>query len=128
MDGGKPTEKKLTYKFVPQVFAHAYVDAWDKYNPAGDSEHVYLIIEEINRGNCAQIFGDLFQLLDRNETGFSEYMVNADEDFKGYLQEVFNKNKDYETKIRKSGLIDNDKEFDFHWIWLPPPTLASSLP
>lgn len=47
---------------------------------------VYLIIEEINRGNCAQIFGDLFQLLDRDDAGVSEYKIKADEDLARYLQ------------------------------------------
>ena len=48
-------------------------------------EEVFLIIEEINRGNCAQIFGDLFQLLDRKSDGFSEYKVKADKDLSRYL-------------------------------------------
>ena len=49
-------------------------------------EVIYLIIEEINRGNCAQIFGDLFQLLDRkSDTGLSEYPVKADADLCNYL-------------------------------------------
>ena len=48
---------------------------------------VYLIIEEINRGNCAQIFGDLFQLLDRKK-GVSEYKIKADKDLATYLLEA----------------------------------------
>lgn len=44
-----------------------------------------LIIEEINRGNCAQIFGDLFQLLDRNNEGESDYPVSPDEDIQKFL-------------------------------------------
>ena len=75
-------EKKITYKFVPQAFTDAYVAAWsDLENP------YYLIIEEINRGNCAQIFGDLFQLLDRNKDGYSEYPIKADHDLRDYLVE-----------------------------------------
>lgn len=46
----------------------------------------FLVIEEINRGNCAQIFGDLFQLLDR-KNGFSEYPIEADEDIQKALLE-----------------------------------------
>lgn len=76
-------EKKgeLTYSFVPQAFTNAYVAAW--MNP---DESVYLVIEEINRGNCAQIFGDLFQLLDRNGSGGSEYPIKADTDLRYYLE------------------------------------------
>lgn len=75
-------EKKIVYEFVPQAFTDAYVAAWsDLDNP------YYLIIEEINRGNCAQIFGDLFQLLDRNKYGYSEYPIKADHDLRDYLEE-----------------------------------------
>ena len=75
-------EKKIVYEFVPQAFTDAYVAAWS------DLEHpYYLIIEEINRGNCAQIFGDLFQLLDRNKDGYSEYPIKADHDLRDYLEE-----------------------------------------
>ena len=50
---------------------------------------MYLVIEEINRGNCAQIFGDLFQLLDRGEDGFSEYPIVADKDLQKQLAKAF---------------------------------------
>lgn len=70
---------KITYEFVPQAFTNAYVKAWNT------DENVYLVIEEINRGNCAQIFGDLFQLLDR-KNGVSEYPIEADTDLQNYLQ------------------------------------------
>lgn len=48
-----------------------------------------MIIEEINRGNCAQIFGDLFQLLDRGDHGFSEYPIKADADMQKQLKKAF---------------------------------------
>lgn len=74
------TTSDISYEFVPQAFTDAYVDAWQ--NP---TEDVYLVIEEINRGNCAQVFGDLFQLLDRDDKGVSEYAVTADKDLYKYL-------------------------------------------
>ena len=100
----------ITYSFVPQVFAKAYAAAWKLYldakgdsrlrgndngNGENDNENggnekdiqVYLVIEEINRGNCAQIFGDIFQLLDRDGEGFSQYSIDADCDFAEWLKE-----------------------------------------
>ena len=86
-------DEKITYAFVPQVFAKAYVTAWKLYFSAGNAStaenQVYLVIEEINRGNCAQIFGDIFQLLDRvsegPDKGFSRYSIDADFDFAEWL-------------------------------------------
>lgn len=74
-------ETKISYTFVPQAFLKAYIAAWT--NP---DVPYYLVIEEINRGNCAQIFGDLFQLLDR-KNGVSEYPIKADNDLCSYLTE-----------------------------------------
>ncbi len=75
-------ESRIIYSFVPQAFLNAYIQAYRK-----PEEKVYLIIEEINRGNCAQIFGDLFQLLDRDDNGKSEYSIKADADLKSFLEE-----------------------------------------
>lgn len=80
-DGTPRKEKKIVYEFVPQAFLKAYTGAWKNQD-----EPFFLIIEEINRGNCAQIFGDLFQLLDRNdETGLSDYPISPDEDIQKFL-------------------------------------------
>ena len=80
VENAKP-EKKIVYEFVPQAFLKAYTGAWKN-----QSDPFFLIIEEINRGNCAQIFGDLFQLLDRNdETGLSDYPISPDEDIQKFL-------------------------------------------
>ena len=80
-DGTPRMEKKIVYEFVPQAFLKAYTGAWKN-----QGEPFFLIIEEINRGNCAQIFGDLFQLLDRNdETGLSDYPISPDEDIQKFL-------------------------------------------
>lgn len=83
-------EKKIEYKFVKQAFLKAYIKAWNLFKDScADEQELspqFLVIEEINRGNCAQIFGDLFQLLDR-KNGFSEYPIEADEDIQKALLE-----------------------------------------
>ena len=76
-------EDKIVYSFVPQAFLKAYVAAWKNQD-----QPVFLVIEEINRGNCAQIFGDIFQLLDRKD-GVSEYPIKADQDIRDYLAKEF---------------------------------------
>ena len=77
-------DSNIIYRFSPQVFTNAYIKAWED-----TTKPVYLIIEEINRGNCAQIFGDLFQLLDRDkETGKSEYPIKADKDLVAHIEKV----------------------------------------
>ena len=82
-------DEEIAYSFVPQTFIKAYTQAYKKPN-----ENVYLIIEEINRGNCAQIFGDLFQLLDRDDNGVSEYPIKADSDLRMYLEEELENHPD----------------------------------
>ena len=90
-DGTHRKESKIVYEFVQQSFLQAYVAAWKKYAETQDGEprKQFLVIEEINRGNCAQIFGDLFQLLDRNTQGFSDYPITADADMKRQLKKAF---------------------------------------
>lgn len=78
----------IGYKFVPQVFTDAYIEAWKNPNTV-----VNLVIEEINRGNCAQIFGDLFQLLDR-KNGYSEYAVTPNKDLRDHLSKAFSFDED----------------------------------
>lgn len=109
--GGKEMkEDKIVYEFVSQAFLQAYVEAWRKYSAASENEEPqdeYLVIEEINRGNCAQIFGDLFQLLDRGDEGFSEYPIKADSDMKKLLGKAFAgleiKNKESIKALFKGG-------------------------
>lgn len=73
----------LTYEFVEQAFLEAYKQAW--MNP---KKEIALVIEEINRGNCAQVFGDIFQLLDRSDDGWSTYPIKADTDIAEHLKEL----------------------------------------
>ena len=84
----KSKESRIIYKFIPQAFLNAYMKAYNT------TDKVYLVIEEINRGNCAQIFGDLFQLLDRDENGVSEYHIKADADLRAYLEEELGADND----------------------------------
>ena len=79
----KGTSNNLTYEFVEQAFLEAYKQAW--MNP---KEEIALVIEEINRGNCAQVFGDIFQLLDRSGDGWSTYPIKADTDIAEHLEEL----------------------------------------
>lgn len=109
-DGKEMKEDKIVYEFVSQAFLQAYVEAWRKYSAAPENEEPldeYLVIEEINRGNCAQIFGDLFQLLDRGDEGFSEYPIKADSDLKKLLEKEFSgleiKNKEKINALFKGG-------------------------
>lgn len=84
-------KEQIIYEFVDQAFLQAYVNAWKYYaQNSFAAKKQFLVIEEINRGNCAQIFGDLFQLLDRNDNGFSDYPINADKDMKKQLTKAFN--------------------------------------
>ena len=99
-NNGTLKEKRISYKFVKQAFLKAYLGAWKKYAEAeGNVEPQFLVIEEINRGNCAQIFGDLFQLLDRNdENDFSTYPIDADTDLQKEIEKAFKDEMDGESE------------------------------
>lgn len=91
----------IRYTFVPQTFTNAYIEAYKDIDTP-----VYLIIEEINRGNCAQIFGDLFQLLDRRNDGYSEYPINADKDLRDYIRTELARHKGIDPDIESEGIED----------------------
>ncbi len=75
-------KEDITYSFVSGPFVRMLAKAIK--NP---SENFLLVIEEINRANVAAVFGDVFQLLDRDEDGKSEYPIDAGEDLKKHLDE-----------------------------------------
>ncbi len=105
---------QITYSFVKQAFLQAYLSAWKKYQENPDNpKKQYLIVEEINRGNCAQIFGDLFQLLDRQDNGFSTYPIQADGDMKKAIQKAFAQETDYKLNatLNVEGVVENYKSF-----------------
>jgi len=64
---------KISYEFVPGIFTTALFAALRNQDRGID---VYLILEEMSRGDIASIFGDIFQLLDRDDTGKSMYGIN----------------------------------------------------
>lgn len=78
---GKET---ITYSYVPGPFMRTYVKALEN-SKTNNPTPFLLIIEEINRANVAAVFGDVFQLLDRDENEISEYPIQASEDIKNYL-------------------------------------------
>jgi hypothetical protein len=101
-------KEEITYEFVPEAFIKAYCKAWKSNKP------YYLIIEEINRGNCAQIFGDIFQLLDRDDKGYSEYPIECSPEIQKFLAREFNKNFD-----RKAEYEVVSSSIDFSRMALP---------
>ena len=74
----------IRYEFVPGPFMRIYVDAMKSARSATPQPHI-LIIEEINRAKVAAVFGDVFQLLDRDDNGVSEYEIQTSEDIRKHL-------------------------------------------
>ena len=90
---------EIKYEFVPGPFMRVYAEALKD----GKSEHPVphlLIIEEINRARVASVFGDIFQLLDRNKDGVSQYGIQASEDIKKYLAKELHRNISVCTEIK----------------------------
>lgn len=81
----KGKEDLIVYKYSAQAFVNAYINAWCTTKP------YFLIIEEINRGNCAQIFGDIFQIIDRKPDGSAEYAITPEKDLQKYICDTFKK-------------------------------------
>lgn len=131
-DGEQVTKKEIVYSFVPQAFTQAYTRAW--LNP---DKPIFLVIEELNRGNCAQIFGDIFQLLDRNENNESAYSIIPDHDLQQYLATEFKNAENIPSDIKEAkamrlpanlyiwatmntsdqSLFPIDSAFKRRWIW-----------
>ena len=78
-------ENEIQYNFQPEIFTNMYIKAWQE-----TSKQFYLIIEEINRGNCAEIFGDIFQLLDRNP----EYSITPSGNLQKHLEKTLGNGHD----------------------------------
>lgn len=88
----------IKYQFVPGPFTRVLVKALHNCMELTTSSPVstavakpfVLIVEEINRGNAASIFGEVFQLLDRDGSGVSEYPISTSKDLRDYLAEELN--------------------------------------
>lgn len=91
--------KSIRYDFVPGPFMRIYVDALKSGRTEEPQPHL-LLIEEINRAKVAAVFGDVFQLLDRDDDGVSEYEIQASEDIRRYLASKLGGNQDNYRKIR----------------------------
>lgn len=98
-------KEQITYKYVPGALMRVLVKAL--LNP---EENFLLLIEEINRANVTAVFGDFFQLLDRDGiTGESEYPITTSEEVKKYLSEEF-EGIDEKTKNYINSKLGNDYE------------------
>ena len=112
------TKDEIVYDYTPQAFVQAYTKAWTTDKP------VILVIEEINRGNCAQIFGDIFQLLDRGDDGVSEYEIKPDKALENYLKEYFAAFDDLDEQIKTGKIMKLPANL---YIWATMNTSDQSL-
>ena len=110
---------EIVYDYTPQAFVQAYTKAWTNPN-----KPIILVIEEINRGNCAQIFGDIFQLLDRGDDGVSEYEIKPDNALEVYLKGYFTGNDDVPEDIRNGEIMKLPANL---YIWATMNTSDQSL-
>lgn len=92
-------DEKIRYAFVPGPFMRVYVEALKSGRTENPQPHL-LLIEEINRAKVAAVFGDVFQLLDRDDDGVSEYEIQTSEDIRKYLASQLKGDPDNYQKIR----------------------------
>lgn len=108
----KPVSKKdklgneiIVYEYVPGPFMRVLVKALENSRKKDMEVKPYiLLIEEINRANVAAVFGEIFQLLDRNSKNASEYAIQPSEDIKKYLIDTIHVSED---EIRELRIPDN---------------------
>lgn len=115
----KPTGA-ITYEFVPGPFLRTYVQAVQ--NP---DEPYLLIIEEINRANSAAVFGDLFQLLDRDKDGRSVYELDVPKEMQLYLKVRL---PEYHTNNNIGTTPEEHQAFCYEEVRLFDETMRLSIP
>lgn len=104
----KPVSKKdkqdnenIVYEYVPGPFMRILVKALENSrNEIGQVKPFLLLIEEINRANVAAVFGEVFQLLDRNSRNVSEYSIKPSEDIKKYLMNAIHVSEEEINELR----------------------------
>ena len=116
----------VTYEFTPGPFTQIIKRAY--LNP---NEQFYLVIEEINRGNAAAIFGDTFQLLDRLKAGETDSLGNdpanaAVNTFTEGWSQYFVQNDDVNAYIRgtENSIQIGNIRFDSNTAIRLPPNLS----
>lgn len=95
----KLNEMNIVYKYVPGPFMQQLVKAYKN-----EEVNYLLIIEEINRAKADKVFGNIFQLLDRNEDGESKYKISISEEQRKYLEEELIDNEELLAEILGKGL------------------------
>ncbi len=90
---------EISYEYVPGPFMRMYVKALKSARTENPKPYL-LIIEEINRATVARVFGDVFQLLDRDDDEVSDYPIEASEDIKKYLSKELGGSPDDYSKIK----------------------------
>lgn len=102
------TQETITYQYVAGVLMQQIVKAYKNAD-----QNYLLVIDEINRANVASVFGDVFQLLDRDSSGYSEYEITTSKELQDYLKvELANVTLDGVLKARLGA--------DFSSLVLPP--------
>lgn len=90
---------KIEYKYVPGPFMRVLVEAL-RSGLTENPKPYLLIIEEINRAKVAAVFGEVFQLLDRDSNGTSDYEIHTSEDVRKYLSDELNGSMESFARIR----------------------------